>query len=86
MKVQPTSRRPGVQGVAAAAGGPRLNLAVTEAPEDGRANQAVCLAVAEALGLPGGAVSIEHGATSRAKTLLLAGDATDIIPRLEALA
>ncbi len=86
VKVQPKSRRPGLQGLVEAADGPRLKLAVTEAPEDGRANKAVCLAVAKALGLPGGAVSVEHGATSREKTLLLAGETTDIIPRLEALA
>ena len=86
VKVQPKARRPGLHGLAEGVDGPRLKLAVTEAPEDGRANKAVCLAVAKALGLPGGAVSVEHGATSREKTLLLAGETTDIIPKLEALA
>lgn len=86
VKVQPRSRRPGLQGLVPAADGPRLKLAVTEAPEDGRANKAVCLAVARALGLPGGAVSVEHGATSREKTLVLAGEPADIIAKLEALA
>ncbi len=86
VKVQPKSRRPGLQGLVQAADGPRLKLAVTEAPEDGRANKAVCLAVAKALGLPGGAVSVEHGATSREKTLAVAGEASNIIARLEALA
>ena len=85
IKVQPRSRRPGLLGVAAAADGPRLKLAVTEASEDGRANRAVCLAVAQALGLKGGAVTIEHGAGSREKTLLLVGLPSEIIAKLEAL-
>ena len=35
VKVQPKSRRPGLSGVKPAADGPRLQIGVTEAPEDG---------------------------------------------------
>ena len=71
MKVQPKSRRPGVGGLAPDGA---LRVAVTEAPEDGRANRAVCAALAEALGVPGSAVGVTHGMTARAKTIRVAGD------------
>ena len=50
VKVQPKSRRPGVQGLAPSADGERLRIGVTEPAEDGRANRAACAALAEALG------------------------------------
>ena len=58
-------------------------------PSEGRnaaLSLATNLAVAKALGLPGGAVSVEHGATSREKTLVVTGEQSDIIAKLEALA
>lgn len=86
VKVQPKSRRPGLGGLKPAADGPRLAVAVTDAPEDGRANRAVCAALADALGLPASAVEVAQGATSREKLLRVAGDAATLGPRLEALA
>ncbi|BDG70835.1 DUF167 domain-containing protein [Roseomonas fluvialis] len=86
VKVQPKARRPGLGGLKAAADGPRLSLAVTEAPEDGRANRAACATLAAALGVAASAVEVAHGATSREKTLHVAGDAGLLGPRLEALA
>ena len=50
VKVQPKSRRPGLQGLAPSADGERLRIGVTEAAEDGRANRAACAALAGALG------------------------------------
>ncbi len=86
LKVQPKSRRPGFQGLAMSIDGPRLKLGVTEAPEDGRANRAVCDALARALGVPGSAVEVVHGATSREKTVLVAVPPAAILNKLEALA
>ncbi len=86
VKVQPKARRPGLQGLVAGVDGPRLKLAVTEAPEDGRANAAVCATVAKALGLPGHAVAVRHGTTNREKTLALTGDPALLMAKLEALA
>lgn len=86
VKVQPKARRPGLGAVKPAADGPRLALAVTEAPEDGRANRAACATLAAALGVAASAVEVAQGATSREKTLRVAGDATLLGPRLEALA
>ncbi|MBX6746110.1 MAG: DUF167 domain-containing protein, partial [Acetobacteraceae bacterium] len=58
VKVQPRARRPGLQGVVPSADGPRLKVAVTEAPEDGRANRAVCATLAKALGIAPSAVQV----------------------------
>ncbi|MGE0222385.1 MAG: DUF167 domain-containing protein [Acetobacteraceae bacterium] len=85
VKVQPKSRRPGVQGTAPAADGPRLRIGVTEAAEGGRANQAVCALVARTLDRPRSAVSVVAGAASREKLLHVAGDPAALAERLDAL-
>jgi uncharacterized protein len=50
-----------------------LVVRVTAAPEDGRANAAVCALVAKALGVPKGAVRIVRGDSSRDKVLEVVG-------------
>ena len=90
VKVQPKSRRPGVQGRVPAIDGERLRIGVTEAAEDGRANRAACATLADALGVPARQVparqvSVLLGAASREKTLRVAGDPAAIIPGLAAL-
>jgi uncharacterized protein len=86
VKVQPRARRAGLKGVVPAAdGGARLGVAVVEAPEDGRANRAVCAAVAEALGVAPSAVTVAQGAGSREKLLRVAGDAHALAARLGTL-
>ena len=86
VKVQPKSLRPGLEGLRPSANGPRLRVSVTEAPEDGRANRAVCAALAKALGLPASAVEIAQGPAARDKTMRVWGDPALLIPKLEALA
>lgn len=85
IKVQPKSRRPGVQGTAPSADGPRLRLGVTEAAEGGRANEAVRELMARTLGVPKSAVSIAAGESSREKLLRVSGDTTSLGGRLAAL-
>jgi uncharacterized protein (TIGR00251 family) len=85
VKVQPRSRRPGVQGRAPAVGGERLRIGVVAPAEAGRANQAACATLARALALPADAVSLVTGATSRDKTLRIAGDPTAIVALLRTL-
>jgi uncharacterized protein YggU (UPF0235/DUF167 family) len=85
VKVQPKSRRPGVQGRAPAVDGERLRIGVTEAAEGGRANKAACATLARALGVAVGQVSVAAGASSREKTLMVDGDAQAIIGGLQAL-
>jgi hypothetical protein len=82
VKAQPRARRPGLQGLVAAADGPRIKVAVNEAPEDGRANRAICALLAEALDLPPSRLSITAGAASREKTVLAGGDAAALVARL----
>lgn len=85
VKVQPKSRRPGVQGSAPSAGGERLRIGVSEPAEDGRANRAACTVLAAALEVAPSAVSVSIGATSREKTLRVIGDAAALGARLDAL-
>lgn len=85
VKVQPKSRRPGINGRAEAARGPCLRIGVNEPPEDGRANRAVCAVVAEVLGVPLSAVTVMQGQTSRDKILHIAGDTSFLIEKLETL-
>ncbi len=85
VKVHPKSHRPGLHGTAPSASGERLRVAVTDPPEDGRANRAVCAVLAEALGLPTSAVRVAAGATAREKTLHIIGDAQSLADRLARL-
>ncbi len=85
VKVKPRSRRPGLHGVQESAAGPRLQVAVTEPAEDGKANRAVCAMVARALRQPLASVQIVSGAAHREKLLSVTGDQALLIERLRAL-
>lgn len=85
VKVQPKSRRPGVQGRSVSGHGPCLRIGVSEAAEDGRANRAACAVLAAALGVPTSAVTVALGQTSRDKTLHVSGEAALLTERLEIL-
>jgi uncharacterized protein len=85
VKVQPGARRPGLHGTAPSADGPRLRIAVTEPPEDGRANRAACATLAAALDVPPSAVRVTAGAAAREKRLLVNGDAATLAQRLAGL-
>jgi len=86
LRVQPKARRPGFGGVVVGGDGARLKLAVTAPPADGAANRAVCVALAEALGVAPSAVAVAQGAGAREKTLRVAGDPVALGARLQALA
>jgi uncharacterized protein YggU (UPF0235/DUF167 family) len=85
VKVHPGARRPAVLGQVPDIAGTRLKIAVAEPPEDGRANRAVCAAVADLLGIPPASVSVIQGAAARQKTLLVTGDPATLTARLAAL-
>jgi uncharacterized protein YggU (UPF0235/DUF167 family) len=85
VKVQPKARHPGLQGAAPTADGPRLRIAVSEPPEDGRANRAACAALAGALRVAPSSVSVTAGAGAREKLLFVSGDPAVLGPRLAAL-
>lgn len=83
VKVQPRAKRPAVGGMAA--DGPALRVAVAEPPEDGRANKAVCQAVARALGVAPSSVELLQGGGARKKLLRVTGDPRALMERLEKL-
>ncbi|WP_426956116.1 DUF167 domain-containing protein [Muricoccus radiodurans] len=85
IKAQPRARRAALLGVAPAADGPRLRLAVTEAPEDGRANRAICALLAGVLGIAPSRISVTAGATAREKTLRIAGNPATLEAALRAI-
>ncbi|HET9952203.1 MAG TPA: DUF167 domain-containing protein [Candidatus Eisenbacteria bacterium] len=70
--VTPKSRRNAVE-AARDAGGARIRVRVTAAPEDGKANDAVVELLAARLGLPRRAVRVAGGATSRVKWIEVDG-------------
>ncbi|MBL8703951.1 MAG: DUF167 domain-containing protein [Rhodospirillales bacterium] len=65
------------------AGRPALKVAVTAAPEAGKANAALEKLLAKALGLPRTTVSVVSGHTNRSKLVHLAGDPPDLLARIE---
>jgi uncharacterized protein len=86
VKVQPKARRAGLAGLQPSADGPRLRIAVGEAPADGRATRAACDALAAALDVAPSAVICVQGAAAREKLLRVAGEPALLGARLEALA
>lgn len=69
VKAQPGARKNGIQGIQAGA----LKVAVTVAPEHGKANQALIVVLAKELGLKKSQITLQSGATSREKKFLVQG-------------
>jgi uncharacterized protein len=69
LRVKPGARADAILGVY----GDALKLSVKEAPERGKANEAVRRLLADRLGLPLAAVSITSGETSQEKTARVEG-------------
>lgn len=67
VKAQPGAKRNALTGVHAGA----LKVAVSVAPEQGKANQAIAAMLAQALGLKKSDVELLSGQTSRAKKFLV---------------
>jgi hypothetical protein len=70
LRVQPGARRPGLVGWMADGA---LKLAVSEPPEDGRANRAVVVLLAEVLGVRESAVRVVRGQSTRGKVVEVEG-------------
>lgn len=66
---RPGAKQPGVQGLH----GDALKLAVKAPPQKGKANAALTRLLAELLGVPPSAVSLQRGASARAKQFKVEG-------------
>ena len=64
----------------------RLKARVRAVPEDGKANQALEMLLARALGMPKSAVTVVAGHTARSKTLRIDGEPDAIAAALRLLA
>ncbi len=53
--------------------GDRLKVRVSAPPEDGRANKAICVLIAQRLGIKASAVTVARGQSSAEKTLEITG-------------
>ena len=81
VKAQPGARRNGLAGVHAGV----LKVQVTQAPEKGKATDAVLATIAEALHLKRSQVSLVSGATSPQKRVLVTGlSSKELAERLQA--
>ncbi len=84
-RLTPKAGRDAIDGVARLADGSSVLLArVRSAPEDGRANEALCALLATKLEAPVSRVRLASGARSRLKQVTVAGDSEALIARLRA--
>ncbi|MEO4001141.1 DUF167 family protein [Mesorhizobium sp. CAU 1732] len=87
VRLTPKSARDAVDGVDTGSDGRSyLKARVRAVPEKGKANDALVRLLAGVLGRPSSTVTIRSGGTSRLKTVFAAGDAGEIVQRLDALA
>lgn len=84
LKVAPRSGRNRVDGLAAEVdGGVALKVAVTAAPEDGKANAAVIKLLAAEWGVAKSTISVVLGAADRRKVVQLAGNPVALTEKLQ---
>lgn len=84
VRLAPGARREAIEGTVDDAGGAAaLKVAVTAPPLEGRANTALLALLARAWKLPKTSLSVVHGATSRHKSLHLAGDPARLASHLD---
>ena len=85
-RLTPKGGRDAIDGVARLSDGTSVLLArVRSAPEDGRANEALCALLAAKLDAPPSRVRLTAGARSRLKQVTVSGDPDALIARLRAL-
>lgn len=61
-----------------------IRVRVTAVPDKGKANAAVTVLLAKALGVPKSAISVVSGETARLKTIAVAGDPAVLAGLVEA--
>lgn len=83
MRAAPKARREGIAGVEDRPRGAALKIAIAAAPSEGRANARLIELIAEALDVAKSAISIRTGATSRDKTVFVAGEPEPLLRSLD---
>jgi uncharacterized protein (TIGR00251 family) len=87
VRLTPKARAERIEGtILDGEGRTRLKVAVTAPPEDGKANAALIAFLAKRLKIAKSQFELDAGATSRQKTLLIAGEPEELAQRLLALA
>jgi hypothetical protein len=88
VRLTPKAARDALDGLGAdEAGRPLLKARVRAAPEDGKANAALCTLLAKALDIAPSRISVARGHASRLKQVLIeGGNAADIAAKLAHLA
>ncbi|CDX25585.1 conserved hypothetical protein [Mesorhizobium sp. ORS 3324] len=85
VRLTPKAAMDRIDGVETAADGrSHLKARVRAVPENGAANAALERMLAKTLGVPGSAVSVVSGGTSRLKTVRIRGDAAELAKSVEA--
>ena len=90
LKVTPKAKRAGIGGLLAEPDGGQgrneraLKVAVTAAPEAGKANAAVIALLAKEWGVAKSAISVVSGATDRRKIIEIRGQSAELMQRLQA--
>jgi uncharacterized protein len=85
-RLTPRGGRDAVDGVASLSDGTRVLLArVRSAPEDGRANDALCALLASVLDTSASRIRVAAGARGRVKQIAVIGDSAALMARLRAL-
>lgn len=82
VRLTPKSANAGIDGVVARPGGMALKARVREAPEKGRANDALLRLLAEEWGVPYSSLEIAAGESSRDKLVHIAGDPEMVMMQL----
>jgi len=82
-RLTPKGGRDAIDGVATLADGTRVLLVrVRSAPEDGKANEALCRLIAETLGVAASKARLVAGAKSRLKQVAATGEAGELMAKL----
>jgi uncharacterized protein YggU (UPF0235/DUF167 family) len=74
IRLTPKASRDAVEGLEPTVDGPALKVRVRAVPENGAANAAAEMLIADWLGVAKSAVTLKSGAKSRVKTLSVSGD------------
>ncbi|POR51995.1 DUF167 family protein [Bosea psychrotolerans] len=84
VRLTPRGGRDGLDGIETLADGREVvKIRVRAAPTEGQANAALIAFLAKLMGLPRSRVTLVAGASARLKTVLLEGDVTTLLARLE---